>query len=119
MYNVQIFPAKPSSCWENQITSLLLKKGCFQQNCVTGVSYIRLKKKTKELHWLLLERKQGRKREKVCKHHGVARNRFHCSSSLSFKANPKPPVARAEKEFVSLKKLLKHAVNAEGYVLTG
>ena len=55
----------------------------------------------------------------MCKHHGAARNRFHCSSSLSFKANPKPPVARAEKEFVSLKKLLKYAVNAEGYVLTG
>lgn len=62
MYNLQIFPAKPSSCWEKnhaksngaKITSLLLKKGCFQQNCVTGVSYIRLKKKTKELHWLLL-----------------------------------------------------------------
>lgn len=62
MYNVQIFPAKPSSCWENQITSLLLKKGCFQQNCVTGVSYIRLKKKNKRVT-LVVVRKETRPQE--------------------------------------------------------
>lgn len=94
MYNVQIFPAKPSSCWEKnhaksngaKITSLLLKKGCFQQNCVTGVSYIRLKKKNKRVTLVVVRKRNKAARGKKC---------------------------------ANITSLLKHAVNAEGYVLTG